>query len=148
MNWVCPSLARPGAAHLLRRQKPPLDDHQRVDQFRAVKIAAPAVVGERRERAEGRIAAEARPEVGLEAPDRDQHRPGHAVALLDALERLGIGDKHRLRPLDPSRRDMPRGEGSRNRLAAPLARGHATAPRGRTWRSRAPDRRHRAKRRR
>src|SRR5262249_8444403 len=50
----------------------------------------PAVESEAGERADGREVALVDAEVGLQTPDRDQHRPRHAEALLDPLERAGV----------------------------------------------------------
>ena len=57
---------------------------ERVDQLAPKQIRAPAVEGQRRQRRHARAHAAEAPEVGLEAPHRDQHSRLDAVRLADA----------------------------------------------------------------
>ena len=91
--------------------KTPLDEHERVDQLSAVDLRSAAIVGERRQRAERGIAAQTGAEIGLEAPDRHEDRPRHAITLFDSLQRFGVRKHHRLPPFYSGRRDVARGEG-------------------------------------
>ena len=68
-----------------------LDQAQRVEELPAKSLAAPAVVGERGDGAERLVFAQIGAEVGLQSPERDDHRRRHAELLLDARECCGIG---------------------------------------------------------
>ena len=69
--------AGPRADHLGGRQVAALDQAQRVEQLGAKSIGAPAIVGERGDRAERRIFAHIGAEIALQAPERDDDRRGH-----------------------------------------------------------------------
>ena len=90
-----PELARPGADHLLRPQVAALDHAQRVEQMAAEHVAAPAVIGQRRQRLERLVLALAGAEIALQPPERGDDRGRHAVILLlageDRLEFLDLG---------------------------------------------------------
>lgn len=77
---------------------------------RAKPLRPAAIVSERRKRGEGRIRAVVRAKPRLQTPDRDQHRPRHAEALLDLGERPGVPVEHGLAARDHARADMGGGE--------------------------------------
>ena len=88
-----PEFARERADHLVGRKVAALDDLQRRDQLLAEQIRPPAVIGERGHRLDRRQIAHEAAEVGLERPERRDHRRRHAKLLLDALEqRAVLGD--------------------------------------------------------
>ena len=89
-------LAMQAAAHLGRRQIAALDDLQRIHQLAREEIGAPAIVGERRERAQRRRISLDRAEVRLQPPDRDDDLRRYPVLLLDAGERRGVLLQHAL----------------------------------------------------
>ena len=69
---------------------PRCDDAQRVHQLRAEVVAAPAVIGERRQRRQDLEFAEIAAEVALQAPEGGDDRRRHAVFLLDLAEQRGV----------------------------------------------------------
>ena len=83
-------LAGPVADHAVDGLVAALDDAQRVEQLLAEEIRTPAVIGERRQRAEDLVVAEIGAEVALQAPEGDEHRRRHAVFLFDLGEQLGV----------------------------------------------------------
>ena len=87
-----------------------VDERERVDKLGAETFRAAAVPGESCERAIGGKRADVAAKAGLLAPDRHQHRSGHAEALLDRRQRRGVALELGLAPRDHSRRDMARGE--------------------------------------
>src|SRR5262249_54128242 len=97
-------LAGPTATHFSRCQIAALYDAQRVKQVRGEELGAAAVEGERGERAnDGKFAAAVRAVVCLEPPDRDQNRPRHTEALLDAIEGRLVRAHEALAPADQRR---------------------------------------------
>jgi 3-hydroxyacyl-CoA dehydrogenase / enoyl-CoA hydratase / 3-hydroxybutyryl-CoA epimerase len=87
-------LAGPGAAHLRGAQVAAVDDPQRRHQLVLEHLGAPAVIGERRQRADDRHSAGIGAEVALKPPDRHQDRPRHAVLPLDAGQQVGVAAQH------------------------------------------------------
>src|SRR5208282_1878142 len=79
-------LAGPGAAHVAGAYVAAVDDAQRIQELGPEFVRAAAIVGQRRQRANGRESARVGAEVGFEAPDGDDDRAGHSVLLLDAAE--------------------------------------------------------------
>src|SRR5271169_646421 len=96
----------PGAAHPRGRQIAALNYLQCIQQLRVKAFRPPAIVGQRGQRAEGRIITRAGAEPGLEAPDRDQHRPRDPVALFDPLKRARVPQQQSFAFLDPERGDV------------------------------------------
>ena len=82
--------AGPVADHVLDALVAAFDDAQRVEQLLAEEIGPPAVIGERRERAENIVVAEIGAEVAFQAPEGGEHRRRHAVFLLDLREQRRV----------------------------------------------------------
>jgi hypothetical protein len=83
--------ARPGADHLGRREIAALDDLQRRDGLVLEHLGAAAVIGQRHQRGQRRQIAHVGAEVALQSPERGDHRRRHAVFLLGARKRGGVG---------------------------------------------------------
>ena len=83
-------LARPGALHLRRRDIAAVDDAERIHQLGAEEVGAAAIVGERGERAERGKVAHVAAVIGLQPPEGDDDRAGHAVLALDAAKSVGV----------------------------------------------------------
>src|SRR5215217_5105208 len=84
-----------------RRQDAAIDQRQRRVELVGEIGAAPAVIGEGRNRREDVLVAALGAEGGLHAPDREQRPRRHAVALLDLREQRGV----RLLERAPARND-------------------------------------------
>src|SRR5258707_9443613 len=80
-----PKLAGERADHLLRRQVAALDDLERGKELLAEQVGPAAIVSQRGDRFDGWQIAHEAAEVGLQRPERRDHRPGHAELLLDLL---------------------------------------------------------------
>src|SRR5215472_535343 len=100
--------AGPGAAHLGRVHVAAFDNLQRGDQFAAEFVRPAAIVSERRQRADGRIMPAVGAKIRFHSPDRNQHRAGHAILLLDTAERGGILQHHPPAAPHPRRHHAPR----------------------------------------
>ena len=85
-----PQLAGPRADHLLGREVAAVDDTQRVQQLGTELLAAAAVVGQRRERAQDGELAHAGAVVALQRPQPGDDGARHAVVLLDLGEQLAV----------------------------------------------------------
>src|SRR5581483_4662854 len=78
--------------HLLGPQVAAVDDAKRAEKLLAEEIRAPAVVGQRRDRADDLIdAALVGAVVALQTPQRDDDGRRHAEALLDFRQQRGVG---------------------------------------------------------
>ena len=86
--------AGPVPDHLARPQVAALDDAQRIDQLGAEELRSPAIIGERRDRAQDRIFAVVAAEIALERPEGGDHRRRHAVLLLDTAKQIGMALDH------------------------------------------------------
>src|SRR4029079_14234319 len=77
-------LAGPGATHLRGLQVAAVDDPERLEQFVAEFVGAPAVIGQRCKRAYRLEFAVVDAEIGLQSPDRNDDFAGHAISRFDA----------------------------------------------------------------
>src|SRR5580692_3410992 len=87
-------LAGPGAVHVGWRHVAAVDDLERGKYLAAELVRPAAIVGQRNERADGGKVAVAGAEVGLQSPDGDDNRAGHAVLLLDLAEGRAVLGQH------------------------------------------------------
>ena len=78
--------AGPRADHFRGHQIAALDQSQGVEQMAAEHVRAPAVIGKRGERADRIVLAHAGAEIAFETPKAGDHRGGHAILLLGAVE--------------------------------------------------------------
>ena len=82
--------AGPRADHFLGRQVAAVDDAHRIHELGAEHDRAPAIVGQRRERAQNGQLADDGAVVALERPEGGDHGTGHAVLLLDLGEQVAM----------------------------------------------------------
>ena len=85
-----PKLARERSDHLLGGQITALDDLECGEKLRAEQVGPAAIVGQRGHRLDRRQIAHEAAEVGLQRPERRNHRTGYAKLLLDLLEHRAI----------------------------------------------------------
>ena len=105
-----PEFAGPRSDHLGRRKVAAVDDLQGGDGFLLEHLGAAAVIGQRHQRGQRRQFAHVGAEIAFQSPERGDDRRRHAIFLLGARERRGMGFDFGLALLHPVHRRHPRGE--------------------------------------
>ncbi len=98
------------SAHLVGGEIAALDNFQRVDQLLLELLGTAAIEAQRGERTHGLHVAHDFAEIGLKAPEGDEHRTRHAILLLDPAEGIGIFLEQCVADLEPVGRHHAAGE--------------------------------------
>ena len=90
-----PQRPGPGARHRVRRDVPFLDNLKRVQQLRPEEMAAPLVVGQRRQRIDHTVAAQIVAKIRLQSPEGDDIARRHTVLGMDFVQQVAMGCQQR-----------------------------------------------------
>src|SRR5262249_62360530 len=100
--------APPAAHRYAAPQMPSLNDEQRMKEFLAEEVAAPAVIGEGRKPPDNGIPAGQPAEIALDAPQRNDEARLHAELLADLVEQAAVLLEKPAPPVDSRVVDDPR----------------------------------------